>query len=130
MTAKTLILCRILQMGKFGRLWTVLIQNARDPRSVHLGLSTNSFKMYNTDSIPYSCWSVFIMPYHLPPIVCLKEGFTFLALVISGPKHPKKKINMLLHLLKEELKELLQPQRTTLFIRPGHALHDQHLQHC
>jgi hypothetical protein len=29
---------------------------ARDPRSVHLGLSTDGFQPHSTDSHPYSCW--------------------------------------------------------------------------
>ena len=81
---------------------------ARDPRSVRLGLSTDGFEPYSTNSSPYSCWPVFIMPYNLPPNKCLKQGFIFLALVIPGPKHPKKKINMFLRPLIEELKELWQ----------------------
>jgi hypothetical protein len=40
---------------------------ARDARSVHLGLSTDGFQPYNSDSTTYSCWSVFMMPYNLPP---------------------------------------------------------------
>jgi hypothetical protein len=62
----------------------------RDPRSVHLGLSTNGFQPHNTDSRPYSCWLVFIMTHNLPSDICLKQGFIFHALVISGPKEPKK----------------------------------------
>jgi hypothetical protein len=48
------------------------------------------------------------MSYNLPPNVCLNEGFIFLALVIPGPKHPKKNINMIFGSLMEELKELWQ----------------------
>jgi hypothetical protein len=54
---------------------------ARDPRSVHLGLSTDGFHPHSIDSHPYSCWPVFMIPYNLPPDKCLKEGFIFLALV-------------------------------------------------
>jgi hypothetical protein len=42
------------------------------PKSVHLGLSTNGFQPHSTDSSPYSCWPVFIMPYNMPPSKCLK----------------------------------------------------------
>jgi hypothetical protein len=49
-----------------------------------------------------------MMPYNQPPNKCLKEGFIFLALVISGPKEPKKQMNIFLCLLMEELKELWQ----------------------
>jgi hypothetical protein len=78
----------------------------RDTRSVRLGLSTDDFQPYNSDSTAYSYWLVFVMSYILPPYKCLKEGFILLALVISGPKEPKKQMNIFLHLLMEELKEL------------------------
>jgi hypothetical protein len=79
---------------------------ARDRRSVHLGLSMDGFQPYSTDSTPYSCWLVFVMPYNLPPNKCLKEGFIFLTLVIPGPNELKKQMNIFLRLLMEELKEL------------------------
>jgi hypothetical protein len=66
----------------------------------------DGFQPYYTDSIPYSCWPVFIMSYNLPPNKCLKQGFIFLALVISGHKEPKKQMNIFLRPLMEELKEL------------------------
>jgi hypothetical protein len=47
-----------------------------------------------------------MMPYNFPPDKCLKEGFLFLALVILGPKEPKKQMNIFLHLLFKELKNL------------------------
>jgi hypothetical protein len=56
----------------------------------------------------YSCWPVFVLPYNLPLNKCLKEEFTFLALVIPGPKEPKKQMNIFLRPLMEELKELQQ----------------------
>jgi hypothetical protein len=84
------------------------LEFARDLRSARLGLSTDGFQPYSSDSTAYSCWPVFMMPYNLSPNKCLKEGFIFLALVILGPKEPKKQINIFLHLLMEELKELWQ----------------------
>jgi hypothetical protein len=36
----------------------------------------------------------------------MKEGFIFLALIILGPKHPGKKINVFMQPLIEEFKEL------------------------
>jgi hypothetical protein len=44
----------------------------RDPRSVHIGLSTDGFQPYSEASSLYSCRSVFIIPYNLPPNKCLK----------------------------------------------------------
>jgi hypothetical protein len=81
---------------------------ARDSRSVRLGLSTDSFQPYGSDSTVYSCWPIFVMPYNLPPNKYLKEGFIFLALLISGLKEPKKQINIFLCPLMKELKELWQ----------------------
>jgi hypothetical protein len=49
-----------------------------------------------------------VMPYNLSPNKCLKEGFIFLALIILGPKEPKKQMNIFLRRLMEELKELWQ----------------------
>jgi hypothetical protein len=48
------------------------------------------------------------MSYNLPPNKCLKNGFRFLAFVISGPKESKKQINIFLCLLMKELKEMCQ----------------------
>jgi hypothetical protein len=79
---------------------------ARDSRSVRLGLSTDDFQPHSTDSHSYSCWPVFVMPYNLPPDKCLKKGFIFLALVIPGPKEPKKQMNIFLQPLFKELKNL------------------------
>jgi hypothetical protein len=81
---------------------------ARDPSSVGLGLSTDGFQPYNFDSTANSCWPIFVMPFNLPPNKCLMEGFIFLALMISGPKEPKKQMNIFLCLMIEELKELWQ----------------------
>jgi hypothetical protein len=73
-----------------GEAWQALdhfdLEFARDPRSVRLSLSTDGFHPYSSDSTPYSCMSVFVMPYNRPPNKCLKEEFIFLTLVISGPK--------------------------------------------
>jgi hypothetical protein len=74
--------------------------------SVWLGLSMDGFQPYSSDSTTYICWPVFVMLYNLPPNKCLKKGFIFLALVIPGPKEPKKQMNIFLRPLIEELKEL------------------------
>jgi hypothetical protein len=40
---------------------------ARDPKSARLGLSTDDFQHYSSDSTAYSCWPIFMMSYNLPP---------------------------------------------------------------
>jgi hypothetical protein len=73
---------------------------------VHLDLSTYGFHPHSTDSSPYFCWPVFVMPYNLPPDKYLKQGFIFHAIVVPGPKESKKQMNIFLRPLMEELKEL------------------------
>jgi hypothetical protein len=69
-----------------GQAWRALdhfdSEFAGDPRSAHLGLLTDGFQSYSTDSSLYSSWLVFVMPYNVPPNKSLKQGFTFLALII------------------------------------------------
>jgi hypothetical protein len=84
------------------------LEFARDPRSVHLGLSTDGFQPYSSDSTVYSCWPVVVMPHNLPPNKCLKEGFIFFSIVIPSPKELRKQMNIYLCPLMEELKELWQ----------------------
>jgi hypothetical protein len=81
---------------------------AWDPRSVRLGLSMDGFQPHSEVSSLYFCWPVFIMPYNMPPNKCLKQGFVLLVLVILGPKELRKQINIFLHPLMEEMKELWQ----------------------
>jgi hypothetical protein len=75
---------------------------ARDPRSVCLGLSMDGFQPHSETNSPYSCWPVVVMPYNTLPNKCLKQGFAFLALVIPGPKEPRKQIHIFLRPLTEE----------------------------
>jgi hypothetical protein len=104
-----------------GAAWQALdcfdLEFARDPRSVRLGLSMDGFQPHSTDSSPYSCWPVFVMPYNLPPNIWLKHGFIFLAFVIPGPKELKKQMNVFMQPLFEELKKLW----------PGVDAYDSHL---
>jgi hypothetical protein len=83
-------------------------QFARDPRSVRLGLSTDGSQPHSEANSLYSCWPVFIMSYNLPPNKYLKQGFIFLSLVIPGSKELKKQMNVFLHPLIKEMKELWQ----------------------
>jgi hypothetical protein len=49
---------------------------------------------------------VFVIPYNLPPYLCMKYEFIFLCLIIPSLDHPGKKLNVMLKRLIEELKEL------------------------
>jgi hypothetical protein len=77
-----------------------------DPRNVRIGLATDGFTPFRQMASSYSCWPVFVIPYNLPPSLCMKYEFIFLCLIIPSPDYPGNKLNVMLKPLIEELKEL------------------------
>jgi hypothetical protein len=77
-----------------------------DARNVHFGLATDGFDPFSTNSAPYSCWHVFAVSYDLPPSLCMKFEFMFLCLIVPSSKARGPRINVMLKLLIEELKQL------------------------
>lgn len=75
-------------------------------RNVRLGLATDGFNPFGHLSSVYSCWPVIIVPYNLPPSMCMKREFSMLTVLIPGPKAPSKDIDVYLRPLVDELKEL------------------------
>ena len=55
---------------------------------------------------PYSCWSIFITPYNLPPGMCMKEHNIFFTLVIPRLWYPDRNIDVYLRPLVDELRVL------------------------
>ena len=51
-------------------------------------------------------WPIFITPYNLPTKMCMKEYNIFLTLVIPGPWHPGRNIDVYLRPLVDELRVL------------------------
>jgi hypothetical protein len=66
----------------------------------------DGFDPFSTNSTPYSCWPIFVVPYNLPPSLCLKFEFMFLCLIVPGLKALGPRINVMLKLLIEEWKQL------------------------
>ncbi|XP_042939338.1 uncharacterized protein LOC122274358 [Carya illinoinensis] len=79
---------------------------AQDARNVRLGLASDGFNPFNNMSKPYSIWPVILVPYNLPPWLCMKEPYLMLTLLIPGPKGPGNDIDVYLQPLVNELKEL------------------------
>jgi hypothetical protein len=79
---------------------------ARDARNVRIGLAIDRFSPYNMSATPYSCWSVFTIPYNIPPALCIKYEYIFLCLIIPGLDHSGTNINVMLKPLIEALKQL------------------------
>ncbi|XP_071688432.1 uncharacterized protein [Rutidosis leptorrhynchoides] len=57
-------------------------------------------------SVSHSTWPVVLMPYNLPPWLCMKNPFLFLSLLIPGPSAPGNYIDVYMQPLVDELKEL------------------------
>lgn len=81
-------------------------QFASESRNVYLGLSTDGFNPIGMNGQSHSVWPVIVTPYNLPPGMCMKREFFFLSVLVPGPKHPKKSLDIYLQPLIEELKEL------------------------
>ncbi|XP_019228167.1 PREDICTED: uncharacterized protein LOC109209365 [Nicotiana attenuata] len=79
---------------------------AGDPRNVRLGLASDGFNPFGTMRTVHSTWPVILIPYNLPPWMCMKQEFFILSLLIPGPKAPGNNIDVYLQPLIEELNEL------------------------
>ncbi|KAK6782330.1 hypothetical protein RDI58_020126 [Solanum bulbocastanum] len=79
---------------------------AKDPRNVWLGLSSDGLNPFGTMRNVYSTWPMILVPYNLPPWLCMKEEFFILSLLIPGQKGPKNNIDVFLEPLIEELNDL------------------------
>ena len=79
---------------------------ATDSRNVRLGLAVDGFNPFRTMSVSHSTWPIVLMPYNLPPWMCMKQHFFILSMLIDGPKAPGNKIDVFLQPLINELKEL------------------------
>ncbi|CAA7025720.1 unnamed protein product [Microthlaspi erraticum] len=75
-------------------------------RNVYLGLSTDGFNPFGKNGRQYSVWPVIVTPYNLPPSLCMKREFLFLTILVPGPEHPKKSLDVFLQPLIYELQTL------------------------
>ncbi|KAF5443124.1 hypothetical protein F2P56_035712 [Juglans regia] len=78
---------------------------AHDTRNVRLGMSSDGFNPFSNLSKPYSIWPVILVPYNLPPWLCMKDQFMITSLIIPGPKSPGNDIDVYLQPLVDELLE-------------------------
>jgi hypothetical protein len=77
-----------------------------DNRNVRLGLTADGFNLFGNMGISHSIWSVMLVPYNLPPLMCMKQTSFILSLVIPGPSLPGMDIDVYLQPLIDELLEL------------------------
>jgi hypothetical protein len=81
---------------------------ARDAWNVCIGLEMDGFMPYDTSAASYSCWPVLAIRYNLPPTLCMKYKDMFLCFIIPSLDHPGTRINVMLKLLIDKLKQLWQ----------------------
>nr|AAS79612.1 putative tnp2 transposase [Ipomoea trifida] len=77
-----------------------------DPRNVRLGLCADGFSPFGLNAKSYSCWPVMVVPYNLPPSMCMTPPYTFLTCIIPGEHNPKANIDVYLQPLIDELQLL------------------------
>ncbi|XP_062217722.1 uncharacterized protein LOC133917925 [Phragmites australis] len=85
---------------------------ASDCRNVRLAFATDGFTPFSLSAAPYSCWPVFVTPLNFPPSTIMKSEYIFLTLVVPGPEHPGKKLNVLMQPLVDELMRLWEGVKT------------------
>ncbi|CAM8940430.1 unnamed protein product [Rhodiola kirilowii] len=83
-----------------------ILEFASEIRNVRLGLATDGFNPFGALGVSHSTWPVMVMPYNLPPSMCMKKEFNLLTLLISVPKSPRKCLNVFIRPLIDELKML------------------------
>ncbi|XP_074300759.1 uncharacterized protein LOC141632075 [Silene latifolia] len=78
----------------------------KEPRNLHLALSTDGINPYGNLSSQHSTWPVLLGIYNLPPFLCMKRKYLMLSLLISGPQEPGNDIDVNLAPLLDDLKLL------------------------
>ena len=81
-------------------------QFAIEPQNIRLGLCDDGFAPFGKSGKSYSCWPVILMPYNLPPGMCMKTLYMFLTLIVTGLQNLKKLIDVCMQPLIEELQRL------------------------
>jgi hypothetical protein len=79
---------------------------ASDPRNVRLGLASDGFNPFGNMSTSHSTWPVILVPYNLPPWMCMKQPYFILSMIIPGPTSPGMNIDVYLQPLILELQDL------------------------
>ncbi|XP_057803224.1 uncharacterized protein LOC131018523 [Salvia miltiorrhiza] len=79
---------------------------AKDCRNVRLGLASDGINPFKNMSVSHITWPVILIPYNLPPWMCMKEPYFMLSLLIPGPSAPGNDIDIYLQPLIAELKDL------------------------
>lgn len=69
---------------------------ALDPCNVRLALASDGFNPFGMLNVTYTTWPVILIPYNLPPWLCLKQSYWMMSMLIPGPKSPGMTIDVYL----------------------------------
>ena len=64
------------------------------PHNVRLGLAVNGFNPYGNIGSTHNTWPVILIPYNLPPLMCMKRSSFMLSLLIPGLTSPENDIDI------------------------------------
>ncbi|XP_075110118.1 uncharacterized protein LOC142181226 [Nicotiana tabacum] len=100
----------LMRHPRDGEAWKTFDQThsgfVSDPRNIRLGLASDDFNPFGTMSTTYSICPVFLIPYNLPPWMCMKHTSFILSMIIPGKHMPGNNIDVYLQPLVKELCEL------------------------
>ncbi|KAK8924074.1 hypothetical protein KSP39_PZI019267 [Platanthera zijinensis] len=74
-----------------------------ETRNVRLGLASDGFNPFGLMCTNNSVWSVVLVPYNLPPWMCMKTPNFIISLIIPGPGQPENDMDVYLQPLIDEL---------------------------
>jgi hypothetical protein len=100
----------ILRHSSDGETWNSFnllhLEFSADSRNVWLALTSDEFNPFENISTSHSTWPVMLVPYNLPPWMCMKQMSFILFLAIPGPNSPSMDLDVYLQPLTDELQEL------------------------
>ena len=76
---------------------------ASEPRNVRFGLASDGFNPFGVMSTTHSTWPVLLIPYNVPPWLCMKQPSIILSMIILGEKALGMDIDAYLQPLIKEL---------------------------
>ena len=78
-------------------------------RNVRLGLATDSFNPFGNMNLSYSIWPIILIPYNLPPWICMQQSNFILSVLVPGKKSPGKDMDVYMQLTIDDLLECWNP---------------------
>ncbi|KAL6654069.1 hypothetical protein ACP70R_007534 [Stipagrostis hirtigluma subsp. patula] len=74
-------------------------------RNIRLGLATDGFNPFGNMNSSYSIWPIILIPYNVPPWLCMKQTNFILSVIVPGKKSPGKDMDVYMQLTIDDLLE-------------------------